>query len=443
MDWKQYLGDAPACGCGRAHRCDMEDVVIGSGIVNRLPELLLRHGYRHICVVSDVRTERAAGEAVKALLKQAGFCVSGIVFPEGELVPDERALGSVMVELPAQCDLIVAVGTGTLNDLCRFVSWRLNIPYYIVATAASMDGFASNGAPLIVKNLKTTYEIGRPRVIVGDLDFFCAAPREMTAAGIADILGKHVCLADWKMAAMVTGEYYCGQVEAIIRGCIDRVEDAAKGAIRGQADAMAALMEALVLSGVAINYVGNSRPCSGSEHHLSHYWEMQSLFSGSHGALHGVKVGVGTVLGLKLYRKLPGYLRELQPEQDLPAFSRAAWDAEIARAYGKAAPQVLRLEDGAGKNADNAVRARRRALKRHAAEIEAIVAALPEPEEMAGKLQKMGLPYLPEQIGVGERELVDSVLYAKDLRNRYGLLQILFDLGKGEEAAYSVLNGDW
>ncbi|WP_395018098.1 sn-glycerol-1-phosphate dehydrogenase [Robinsoniella peoriensis] len=430
-DWQEYLNREIPCSCSKEHRCDIDEILIEAGALKKLPDILSRYNYQNICVVSDIHTEQVAGKTVSALLNENGYQYTKVVFPEDELIPDERILGSLLVDLPQNCDLILAVGSGTINDLCKFISYKLNIDYFILATAPAMDGFASNVAPLIVKNLKTTYEVGKPKVIIGDLEILKEAPISMIAAGAGDILGKYVCLADWKLAHLVTGEYYCEYVESLIRSSIEAVVSAISRVKERDEEAIGSIMEGLVLSGIAMSYVGNSRPASGSEHHLSHYWEMMSLFGGSHGALHGTKVGIGTVLGLRMYEKLGEKLDNLKEKS--ASFHRDAWDQLIREAYRQAAPQVILLENQVHKNADDAVHSRVNELEKHKEEIRKMIAALPKADEIAGMLKEMDAPFQPAQIGVDHKTLKNSVLYAKELRNRFGLLQFLFDTGELEE----------
>lgn len=124
--------------------------------------------------------------------------------------------------------MIIGVGSGTINDLCRFISYKMNLDYYIVGTAPSMDGYASNVSPLIIKHLKTTYEAHTAKVIIGDLDILAQAPLSMIAAGAGDILGKYVCLTDWQLAHIMNGEYYCPEMADMVRESIQKVVDNAK-----------------------------------------------------------------------------------------------------------------------------------------------------------------------------------------------------------------------
>ncbi len=172
-----------------------------------------------------------------------------------------------MVGYEGNADLIVGVGSGTINDLCKFISFKLGLDYIIYATAPSMDGFVSIGSALMLNHVKTTVDCHGPIAVIGDPEILAAAPMRLISAGLCDTLGKYTCLLDWKLSHLICGEYYCaevvGMVEEALRAVsnqIDRIPDRDPAAIK-------AVMEALVLTGIAMSYVGNSRPASGCEHH--------------------------------------------------------------------------------------------------------------------------------------------------------------------------------
>ena len=428
---QDYLNQSFACECGKAHHTSLKHVVIGPDALQKTPEVARALGAKKVFVVSDIHTPRAAAAQLETLLVKAGLYVASYMFEDEELVPDESALGRLLIALDPACDLLIGVGTGSINDLCKFTAFKTKMPYCIVATAPSMDGFASSVAPLIVNNLKTTYEVGVADAIIGDTKILSQAPMPMIMAGIADILGKYTCLTDWKMAQIINGEYYCETIVQMVRTSLRAVaENLDKAAARDE-QTVGKIMEALVLTGIAMSFVGNSRPASGSEHHISHYWEMMFLHEGKKAVLHGTKVGIGTVAVSKMYDWL------WETPVDFAAARQAAqtrsfdmWAKEIRRAYPDAAEGVLALERETGKNSTEGVLRRIDAIEKHFADMKAFAQAwLPQSEEIRKMLAGYGAPVNPHEVGISAQQIEDGVLYAKELRNRYGLLQILFDLG--------------
>ena len=426
IDWSNYLQKPYLCSCGRIHGCDIEEIIIEEGAAKKLPEILGRHNYRHLCVVCDKHTWEIAAHAICKDLEEEGYTYHLVKYEEEELIPDEKAVFQLLAGVPEACDLIIGVGSGTINDLCRYVSFKLKLDYYIVGTAPSMDGYASNVSPLIINHVKTTYEAHTAKVIIEDLDFMAKAPMSMIAAGVGDIIGKYVCLTDWQLAHMINGEYYCPEVADLVRKSIQKVADNAQKAAQRDKEAIAAIMEGLVLSGIAMSYIGNSRPASGSEHHMSHYWEMMFLLAEQPDPLHGTKVGISTAVTIRLYEWLDALGEELFSKQR-PSFDFEIWKKEIEEAYGPAAPGVIALEKAIGKNTEREVERRKTILKETYEEIKKVIKELPSSQEVIDLLKSMDAPYTPEQIGVSKETFKKGIFYAKDLRNRFGLLQILYD----------------
>ena len=310
------------CSCGRKHFLDIDKIVMGQGVISRLPEILSDYVKEKIYILYDQNTYRAAGRKVTEVLEDADFQVKCTVLDSGDqiLIPDEKAVGKMFMELEAGTGMIVAVGSGTLNDMAKYMSSRTKIPYTIVCTAPSMDGYASSGAPLMNGGRKISYTATLAYAIVGDTDVMKEAPMRMILAGYGDIIGKLTCLADWRLSHELTGEYYCETIVKLVQKAIQKVVDHRKGLEQRQEEAVRYLIEALTLTGVAMGLAGNSRPASGAEHMLSHYWEMKVIARGENPELHGIKVGIATPVIAEVFDEmqdlLPESVKEMAPSAD-------------------------------------------------------------------------------------------------------------------------------
>lgn len=305
----QWAGMEYSCACGKSHKVDIQAIRVGSGVIQELPGILRDLGASHIFLVADNYTYEAAGRQVEQLLDQAGLPYHKRVFQtETPLVPNEYALGSVLATMTSQDDMLLAVGSGTLNDVTKYVSARTGVPYVIAATAPSMDGYASTVAPTILDGFKTTLPAVYPAAIVADVDILKDAPMPMLTAGFGDIIGKFTSLADWRLSHQLNGEYYCPEVAGVIEAAVETCAANAKALAQREPQAIQAVTEALILSGLAMGMVGVSRPASGAEHQMAHYWEMDALRRGEEHPLHGNAVGVGTVLAASLYEMAAEYL---------------------------------------------------------------------------------------------------------------------------------------
>lgn len=372
------IGEMPGCGfdcvCGRRHSVDIRRILTGSGVLPGLVEILEPFRKGGLFLIADSNTWEVCGDKVGALLSGAGLKYKSFIFKtEKPLVPDERAAGRLLIEAEGDISAIVAVGSGTINDLARLLSDRLGIPYVIVATAPSMDGYASVVSPLIVEGFKRTYGAVYPYAVVADLDIVKNAPADMIKAGFGDVAGKLTALADWELSRRINGEYYCGTVVRLVEKGVAKCMESAAGLAGRDEASVGSLVEALILTGLAMGMVGNSRPASGSEHHLAHYWEMDALAAGRGHALHGNSVGAAAVVISAMYDNLAGELPE-----------------------GFEYPRTSHLE---------------------------------------ALLEKAGACANPAGIGIDRRLFRDSILNAYKIRDRYTIMRLAVSSGKLEELA--------
>ncbi|WP_243099123.1 sn-glycerol-1-phosphate dehydrogenase [Clostridium sp. MF28] len=293
------------CGCGKKHRIDIKHIYVGENVYNRILDVAKEILPKEILLVSDNNTYKALGKCVENELTESGYKVDNIILvSDGDLIPDEKAIGRVLVEVNNETELIVAVGSGSINDICRIISAKIHIPYVIMGTAPSMDGYASTVSPLIIDGAKVTYPGTNPYAIIADSNIMKDAPFEMICAGFGDILGKYTALSDWRLSNTILDEYFCDTTEKLVRNAMYKCFENIEGAVKRDVKAIEYISEALILSGIAMTLSGNSRPASGAEHHLSHYWEIDKLSRKLEHPLHGNSVGVGTVISAWVYKKL-------------------------------------------------------------------------------------------------------------------------------------------
>ena len=403
------------CSCGKKHLCPMDYVKIGNGALASLPALCEK--YKSILLVSDQNTYRVCAEEVENLL--GNKITSSIVFETGDapLIPNEEAIAAIHKMVIPSVDLIIGVGSGVINDLCKIVSFERNLPYYIVATAPSMDGYASVGSALILKGMKVTLNAAPPKAIIADTQVLKNAPMDMLQAGYGDIVGKYSCLNDWKLSALINGEYFCQKVYDIVYETADKVKELAKGVVDRNEEAVGALMEALVIVGIAMAYVGNSRPASGSEHHFSHYFEITGILNHTPYLAHGIDVVYAAVLTAKLREKI------LSAKPERRAFDEGAWMKDVERIYLTSAEEVVALQKKLGWYwEDNSIKV----LPRWE-QIKAVLEEAPSESEMLRMVEAVGLDYKEFVDLYGQAKINDGVVYAKDLKDRYSVLWLYYE----------------
>ncbi len=404
------------CNCGNSHTCNIDKVVIEEGAINKIYDLAA--DYSRIIVVADKNTYAVCGKKVIGLLKEK--LQDKLVFDDDLLIPDERAVEKLNRFVSDTTDLILGVGSGVIQDLCKYVSFNQNLPYYIVATAPSMDGYASNGAAMIIGNMKVTYNAHVPQAIIADVDILKDAPMEMIQSGYGDIIGKLSCLNDWRLAAAVNNEYFCQYVYDLTMQMTDSIRNDGVLLQKRDVNAVKRLAEALVGVGVAMAYVGNSRPASGSEHHLSHFFEITGIMNDEPYFMHGTDVAFSTVYTCRMREEI---LRLDIPEQ-AQKFDREDWESKIHSVYGTAAEGVIELQNKAGVYNENKISV----YKEKWNEIREILEDAPSEDEVVSYLESVGLDISDFEKMYGAKKLENAKWYAKDLKDRYSVLWLYYCL---------------
>jgi len=296
IDSRQYNGP---CACGRTHKMETEFCIVESGALTRIAEYTKQYGLGGYTVaVYDEHTYKATADRHP----QAKF---EVILPAEDLHANEHGVALLLEKLPPNAELLLAVGAGTVHDITRYCAYEKGIAFVSCPTAASVDGFCSSVAAMTWNGCKKTLTAVAPKIVVADLDIIKKAPIRLARSGFGDMVGKYVSLFDWKIGNLLTGELYCDAIADLTRTATENVLNSAKGILAGDEKAYENLMGGLLLSGLAMQMMGNSRPASGAEHHISHFIEMQPQALGlSSDALHGEKVGVGTLLAIREYQRI-------------------------------------------------------------------------------------------------------------------------------------------
>ena len=408
------------CTCGRHHSCNIRHVVIGKGAIASLGEIT--DGYTSILLVADENTFRAAGAQTENAL--AGKKICKVVFSgESVLIPNEEAIDTVTGQIDG-IDLIIGIGSGVIQDLCKYVSHFNGIPYYIVATAPSMDGYTSSGAAMILGGMKVTVSAGVPAAIVADTDVLKNAPMDMIQAGYGDIVGKYSALNDWRLSRIVNDEYFCQEIYDLTLDMVQQTLNLADGLMKREENSVKVLMEALVIVGIAMSFAGSSRPASGSEHHLSHFFEITGIVHGEDYFPHGIDVAYSTVVTAELREKL---LQQPWPEiQYRP--QRDAYIAELSRIYGPVAEGCVALQDKVGLYQKDMLSI----YKAKEQEIRSVLAEMPAAGEIRKMLEAVGLEMDAFEKMYSPEKIRDAIAYAKELKDRYTVLWMYYDLFGGQ-----------
>ena len=428
------------CECGKVHKTGVGECIIQSGAVERIPELVKQSGSKKVFIVADANTYPLAGDKITALLDAAGIACSKHIFTAKKVVPDEHSVGSLFLNYDAKCDFIIGIGSGVINDISKILAYLTKNPYMIVATAAYMDGYAAASSSMDVDGVKKTVASKSPDFIIGDLDILCGAPVFMARGGFGDMLAKYVSICEWRLSNLINGEYYCEKVAAYTRNCLKKCVDNAAGLLNRDPESMTALFSGLINAGKAMDYAGVSRPGGGGEHYFSHLWDMRGIAFGTPTSSHGAQVTLGTIYSIKGYRALI----EMVPNKEkalayVKAFDFEAWGKELKEFVGKGADAMIALE----------AKERKYDVEKHAARLDVIIdkwdeivkiinEELPTLEEFDDILDTVGAPKTLEEIGLDSSLLPMTLKATKDIRDKYILSKLLWDLGLLDEICEKI-----
>lgn len=425
------------CACGMVHDADVEVVVIDERAVEQLVAYAKDKGWTKPFAVMDANTKGAAGSRVLDNLSNSGMTVASFCFPERSgLLADETSVSLVRDALEkVESDSILAVGSGVITDITRYVASGMARRFVSVPTAASMDGYASSVAAMEFGGMKASFPATAPIAVFADTTTIAAAPLDMTRAGLGDLLAKASARVDWLISHLLYGEHYCATLERRVTESLIRAADHVEDVLGGSPAAVGGLLRGLVDSGVAMAMVGSSRPASGCEHHASHFWDLLAANGRRRHTSHGLQVGYATQFAMRLQQyAFGGTVLELASPRPIAAGSddAASWFA------------------GHGAEVAAVIEEKRRFLNENASrwpttvsEWESVQASLREAMGVfplvARALLTAGIPDDPGYLGLDTPTLKTTFRVANRIRSRYTVLDFLEGQGRLVEAIDAVI----
>ena len=373
-------------------------------------------------LIADGNTWRAAGEKLQNILRNAGLePLEPYLYPDRIVLHADEAWVEPLRQAMVPGALPVAVGGGTINDIVKRTSGVAGVPYCCIPTAPSVDGYTSSGAAMTVKGLKQTLPCPAPRAIVADVEVLHSAPREMAAAGYADLAAKIPAGAEWLIADTLG-------IEPIRQDVWDLVQVELKRQIADFTN-LDGIFEGLGATGFAMQAYHDSRPASGAEHLCSHVWEMEGV-----AASHGFKVGLGTLATTLLMEHVFTFTREELAEKMTAPRSRNERECEVTTLlskgiYGSAAAVAMAkfLEGEALERRRQLILDNWEALRRR------VKAQLLPFAQLRRLLHDAGCPVTPEELGISYADFLHGIRTAQLIRKRYTILDVFDECGIMDE----------
>ena len=424
------MNQNPTIAKALAAATDTAALEIGVGILDRVPSMFREQfGSARALIVADKNTWRAAGEAVYAYLQQAGVeCDEPYIFTDEDLHAEWHFIERLDDKLSSTPAIAVAVGSGTINDLCKLSSHHCSRPYMCVATAASVDGYSSFGASITYKSMKQTFTCPAPRAILADVGVMARAPREMTAAGYADLAAKIPAGAEWIIADFVGSEPIHAEAWHISQDNLKASLSDPEGVAALREEAIAPFVEGLMLSGFAMQAARSSRPASCTDHLFSHLWNMRDHKHNGVTPSHGFQVSVGTLMMCAMFDQM--YKTDFTT-LDVDACVKAWPSADVIRSRaeqlfaGEAFYELGVGEMMAKYDEADEVRRQLQLVKDNWPDLKA---RLQEQcytfEQMHRMLSIVGAPTKPEDVGITKEQMLADVPYVRHIRRRYNMMDL-------------------
>jgi len=434
-------------------QCGVEDVFrlrrvhIGDGAAVEAADWICARGTERAFVLTDRRTLEVLGEAVITALKERGVeCVSHVLLdpPDGsDPGCDDETIGDVTA-IAAGADRLVAVGSGTVNDITKSAATALDVPWVCLPTAASMNGYTSAIAAVLSKGVKRTVTAHQTEAVFADVDVIGSAPQRLTRSGFGDLVSKPWSNACWTIAHHVTGAAKTDAPSKLLDGPFHALLKEAPGLSTGDPVAIGLLTETLLLSGCSMALAGSSSPASGGEHLISHYWDM--VEHAGHRpvrALHGTQVGVATLISAALYERVVS-VESIDVEACMAAHpgDGGARASEVRGRHPRLPADVVEelVEQSLLKHLDGSQqRARLEALQRMWPALRSELKEILLPRSLVrDALIAAGAPTRAADLGVDAETLQDTIRVCRDMRSRYTILDLAADLGLLAEFSRSI-----
>ncbi len=431
-----------SCSCGQEHSQPIRDIAIEKGALDQLGRIKenLGSSFNRGLVIIDSVLNNLIGDSIKASLEKGNVEYSVCLFDSPQVLPDEESIVKIMVDLDQSIDFMIAVGSGAVNDLARFVSSRCRIPYISIPTAASMDGYSAEVSLLILNGIKKTIQATYPLAIYADVDILKNAPAKLVAAGFGDLICKKTAAFDWRISNIINGESYCQNTVDVVDEIVEKTAANALKISERNEDAIKTLAEGLMISGLAMHWVGKSRPAAGAEHHLAHFIGMKAMMNNQHTHLHGIEVAVMTLVMIEVYREILSLDWEAVNVEAVyeKTLKKEEYEARIKEVFQESAPQIFKENESKIFDREQWL-THAHAVKKSMPQIrEELLPKIPDSEMIVNVLRSMGAPSSPAELGISKAELEEAIRYAKEVRSKYTILDAAEYLGCLESVAAVV-----
>lgn len=433
--------------CGREHNIPFEyaiaepDVLTGETI-----NVLRKHaGTSVVPLLYDRAIEALIIEKIIAPLHNQGLSIHpiGIGAPGVLLDTSTQLAQEAIAQIPPNVNFLIGAGSGVICDLTKWIATQNHLEYALIGTAPSMNAYTSITATITEGEVKISHLLKPAKAVILDVNIQREAPQEMIWAGFGDLSARSVCNADWRLANFFYGTHFCPFPYELTEKYQDHLFTIAPLIALREPSAFQIFSDALLVSGYSMTLLnGETSPSSGSEHVLSHFWDFLSHHRGLPKNLHGLQVGIGTLIMLAFYEAFQEINpHSLHPEQIIK--SRKKFEVlveENQRLYGNAAPRFNEILLKKYQS-DHAILERVQRVKMQWQFLWEILKPYLTPLERVKKaFQDVGFPVTLETIHRTREEVIEAMIKGPFYRPRYTILDLAWELGLLEDLADEAFN---
>lgn len=394
--------------------------ILGVDALASIAAVVARHLPRgKLLLVYDDTTWEAAGKQVQAQLAGDGLLV---LCPQGTRLRAERSTAEAIIAQAADCSALLAIGSGTINDLTKYAAAQVNKPYGVVATAASMNGYTAANASLLEGGHKHSFAARPPAFVLADSGVLAASPKRLTRAGLGDTLCRSTVEADMLLSHFLLETPYPREIFDRLRRHETTLLQGSMNNGDHEAATLTTLMEALLDAGDAMTEHGSSAVASQSEHMIAHTLEMK-YGNELHHVLHGELIAITSVTMSQLQQRMLLGTPQVKP---LPCvteqFGLLFGNQQATSLVAGYQTKLLDVDRAAHINARLAV---------HWPEIRTALQTIMTPSNTLERaLIQSGVRTKPMQIGLAEERYRFATSYAHLTRDRFTFLDLAAMNGK-------------
>lgn len=430
-----------SCDCPMNHEMPGMDIYIRRGLIDGCGDCVAQSGLKgSVLIVADGNTYEIAARTIEKSMKASGFSARTYVLP-GEKIEPTPQMAELIVSAAGGADFLLSVGSGVVTDLTRRAAFLRKHPYAAFGTAASMDGYTSVTSAMMENGTKVSEYAYAAKLLMFDPEIIATAPPIMHASGVGDVYAKYNVLVDWKLGAAVAGEIYCPLCGGLIEAALDKCSSNINSILKRTPEGAQALIESLILAGLTVLIVGDTRPVASIEHNMAHLWDMNHVAYGEPCPPHGVCAGICLIYALLMHEFLRKADLSSIDEESVRSrrMTKAQKEAFIMKCYpNNTGADIIK----ANKNWYEewpAQQKRLRGLVSYHEQYKKISLSLPAYRDIIDIFDSFGVPSSATKFGLSMKRLEETLLVTKDFRPRYSIPLALSDLGLLEECAAGIM----